>query len=443
MDIKIISIINEPFKDNGKIISKRSCKAKIDGELFGTLGYPTQKEMFDGLDNKQLYFPNCLIEDFSFVEYRKYKKKAIDYVIELTELDLSSCIILKDFLLDYVEVRGNISFQWLQIINTSFSIKRCKLIKTNPGNPGISFRGLKTINSRIRFQKVELDSTSLDFSSSEIIKSNFNFNELEFYHNNENKYIDCLCFYAMSLDKQSWIYIKDSILKNIEIDFRSYEWYGKITFIRDEIENSYLILCDQIIDGELKLLELSKNYTSLINSIPDISYGDKSNIFLILKQNFNKLGHYDDEDSAYVEFKRCQAKAKLEESKKKGLIKKIVGCLRYRGNRFLFDFVGGYGTKPKNVFRFMIIVVLGFTPLYAFIPNFLKWEEITKHFCNIEFFNKLLIGLYHSMITFLTIGYGDIQPESVYGSLLSGIEGFLGLFLMAYFTIAFSRKVLR
>ena len=166
-------------------------------------------------------------------------------------------------------------------------------------------------------------------------------------------------------------------------------------------------------------------------------------ILFMLKNNFKKLGYFDDEDKIYVAFKRCQAKAKFEESKKKCLIKKIGGYLRYRGNRFLFDFVGGYGTKPKNVFRFMIIVVLGFTPLYAFIPNFLKWNKITKHFCNLEFFNKLLIGLYHSMITFLTIGYGDVEPESVCGSLISGIEGFLGLFLMAYFTIAFSRKVLR
>ncbi len=175
----------------------------------------------------------------------------------------------------------------------------------------------------------------------------------------------------------------------------------------------------------------------------DASLKDKKETFLLFKENFRNIGRYDDEDKAYVEFKRCQAKAKLDESKKKNLIKKIVGYLRYRGNRFLFDFVGGYGTKPKNVFRFMAIIIFGFAPFYAFIPDFLKWEEITKHFCSIEFFNKLLIGLYHSMITFLTIGYGDVEPESVWGSLLSGIEGFLGLFLMAYFTIAFARKVLR
>jgi hypothetical protein len=51
-------------------------------------------------------------------------------------------------------------------------------------------------------------------------------------------------------------------------------------------------------------------------------------------------------------------------------------------------------------------------------------------------------SFYHSAITFLTIGYGDHYP---YGSIrwVSSIEGFFGLFLMSYFTVAFVRKVLR
>ncbi len=51
-------------------------------------------------------------------------------------------------------------------------------------------------------------------------------------------------------------------------------------------------------------------------------------------------------------------------------------------------------------------------------------------------------SFYHSAITFLTIGYGDHYP---FGSIrwVSSIEGFFGLFLMSYFTVAFVRKVLR
>jgi hypothetical protein len=51
-------------------------------------------------------------------------------------------------------------------------------------------------------------------------------------------------------------------------------------------------------------------------------------------------------------------------------------------------------------------------------------------------------SFYHSAVTFLTIGYGDHYP---YGMVrwVSAIEGFVGLFLMSYFTVAFVRKILR
>jgi hypothetical protein len=56
---------------------------------------------------------------------------------------------------------------------------------------------------------------------------------------------------------------------------------------------------------------------------------------------------------------------------------------------------------------------------------------------------KFRNAIYHSGVTFLTIGYGDLRPCNGLGILFSIIEGFCGLFLMSYLTIAFSRKVLR
>jgi len=51
-------------------------------------------------------------------------------------------------------------------------------------------------------------------------------------------------------------------------------------------------------------------------------------------------------------------------------------------------------------------------------------------------------GFYHSGITFLTIGYGDFYPMGAV-RWLSNVEGFVGVFLMSYFTVAFVRKILR
>ena len=50
--------------------------------------------------------------------------------------------------------------------------------------------------------------------------------------------------------------------------------------------------------------------------------------------------------------------------------------------------------------------------------------------------------LYFSVITFTTIGYGDYAPLG-WLRLVAGVEGLLGLFLMALFTVSFARKFIR
>ena len=49
---------------------------------------------------------------------------------------------------------------------------------------------------------------------------------------------------------------------------------------------------------------------------------------------------------------------------------------------------------------------------------------------------------YFSIITFTTIGYGDYAPRG-WLRWAAGPEGFLGLFLMAVFTVSFARKFIR
>ena len=49
---------------------------------------------------------------------------------------------------------------------------------------------------------------------------------------------------------------------------------------------------------------------------------------------------------------------------------------------------------------------------------------------------------YFSVVTFTTIGYGDYAPLGTLRGVTS-LEGFLGLFLMAVFTVSFARKFIR
>jgi hypothetical protein len=51
-------------------------------------------------------------------------------------------------------------------------------------------------------------------------------------------------------------------------------------------------------------------------------------------------------------------------------------------------------------------------------------------------------SFYHAAITFFTIGYGDTFPTGI-SRIIAGFEGFMGVFMMSYFTVAFVRKILR
>ena len=64
-----------------------------------------------------------------------------------------------------------------------------------------------------------------------------------------------------------------------------------------------------------------------------------------------------------------------------------------------------------------------------------------------NFVSPFWSSMYFSTITFLTIGYGDISPIkldfSAIQTVLTGIEGFLGLLLMSIVTVVVVRKILR
>ncbi len=51
--------------------------------------------------------------------------------------------------------------------------------------------------------------------------------------------------------------------------------------------------------------------------------------------------------------------------------------------------------------------------------------------------------LYLSLMTFVTLGYGDFQPAAGWLKLVTGAEGILGVTLLALFTVAWGRKMVR
>jgi len=163
--------------------------------------------------------------------------------------------------------------------------------------------------------------------------------------------------------------------------------------------------------------------------------------FRMLKENFRLTGKYGDEDQAYIQFKRYEAKADLHESIKRN---PMNAFWQYPAKAFqwlVFDQAGLYATNPIRVLFSMVVSYLFFSFIYVVLQLYTD-AGISSSVGDPDNLSTIQKALYHSAITFLTIGYGDYYPTGII-RWMSGIEGFVGLFLMSFFTVAFVRKILR
>lgn len=91
----------------------------------------------------------------------------------------------------------------------------------------------------------------------------------------------------------------------------------------------------------------------------------------------------------------------------------------------------GYGVKPHRIGFSALIVMLGFAMIYNWLGNEISSNIDLKSF--IDYF-------YFSMITFTTLGYGDVYPKTTLLRILCGTEAFLGAFMMGLVVAGFSNK---
>jgi hypothetical protein len=182
----------------------------------------------------------------------------------------------------------------------------------------------------------------------------------------------------------------------------------------------------------------------IFNQEKKSSLFQKAEQFRILKENFRNNGQYEDEDAAYLEFKRCEAKAKLEDALVRNKKNALWAYPNFYFQRYVFDFVGRYATDPIRVLMNMAIALFMYGVLYYVITRWFPGfgTIATTLPTELNHFHDFWTAMYYSAITFFTIGYGDYFAEG-YLKLFAALEGFTGVFLMSYFTVAFVRKILR
>jgi hypothetical protein len=102
---------------------------------------------------------------------------------------------------------------------------------------------------------------------------------------------------------------------------------------------------------------------------------------------------------------------------------------------FIFaDLTCKYGTSITRIVLWIAGVVTAFAGIF--------WAHQNVLYHNTPTMLSFLDSMYFSLITFATVGYGDIHPVGTY-RMLAGIEGLLGVILTSLFTVIVARRIIR
>jgi len=306
---------------------------------------------------------------------------------------------------------GEVSFDECEMDAGKFSFKRADF-----GDGNVSFE-------EVMFEHIDVSFERTSFGEGEIsfYQSWFKILSLRFCHLNG--------FADLRVKQSQFIDLSNTVVRDI-IDINPYEFSAQI---------GTMSFAGMRLIGRIYMDWKQNKVKRMVINQEESTHRIKAEQFRILKENFKNLGLYNDEDRAYVEFKRTESKAELAESIEKN---RFAGLLHYPLYLFklgLFDKAGLYATSPVRVLTTMLTCFVFFSFAYFLLMLNTNADIIASVDDQLT---MLARAFYHSAITFLTIGYGDHYP---FGSIrwVSSIEGFFGLFLMSYFTVAFVRKVLR
>ncbi len=304
----------------------------------------------------------------------------------------------------------------------TFNTSQFEIVETNFNNAYLEFDSCSMENTKINFSDVSLSGLKFEkiYFHKDLI---LNLNEVK-----ELTFKDCNIKSDVIMDKKAVRTINDENIIYKKLSFENTKVTGNI-YVEWEKNKVYEAIEKAICERIENNTEKDYNPTN-----------DRMYQYRMLKNNFNRIGYYEDEDKALVNFMDNYLLLS------KGKWSKVVKCT--------FSKIGGYGTDPKSIIMWAMVVIGVFAVLYMWvgidygskakiltIPEELKGSPTLA--CLLTLLNKFFIALYFSGITFLTIGYGDTSPANSIGMVFAIFEGFLGVFIMSYFSVAVIRKILR
>ena len=331
---------------------------------------------------------------------------------------------------------GNVDFSKVELGSSKLNFNRAIFVKGDINFEGIeltkgklTFKRAKFIDNYINFSEAECPNSTLLFQSAQVGNAIFNFKNLiaeniSFISCHLNNYVDFRVKEVHTID------LGGCVVRDI-LDFIPYE---------NPVDIKILNLNGMRLIGKIFLDWDTNNVYQLINKQTDSNNLQKAYQFRLLKENFHNTGEYEAEDKAYIAFKRYESKSILKTDLNKNLWSKITAYPSYYFKDLLLDKAGLYATAPIRVLWSMFITYIFFSILLA-IATLMQIGDLSG-IENHTVISTFIDSFYFSIITYLTVGYGDLCPLGI-NRWIAGIEGFVGVFLMAYFTVAFVRKILR